>query len=239
MALDSGGSTTLAFDGQVLNAPSGGAQRAVANALMVVYTGVYAPAPRESVVSPNGDGVAEDPELGYKVVTPSKVNARLVGPGDKPVWKDQGRQEPGTYPAGPPVGELENGRYRLLVSAVDDEGVESQAERAFVVNRTLGHLQASPGVLRTTRKRGATLDVSFRLAKAARVAVTVEAAAGGLVDTLASGSRRPSGTVALTWDARTAAGKVVPPGSYVVRVTARNALGTVALTDTVTVRRGR
>src|SRR5690606_14832057 len=87
--------------------------------------------------------------------------------------------------------------------------------------------------------RGATLDVRFRLSRAARVAVTVETAGGGVVDTLASGPRRSTGRVALAWDARSAAGKVVPPGSYVVRVTARNALGTVVLTETVTVRLGR
>ena len=59
MALDSGGSSTLAFEGAVLNSPSDGKERAVSTALMLQYYGVYAPPPLEAVVSPNGDGVAE------------------------------------------------------------------------------------------------------------------------------------------------------------------------------------
>ena len=60
MALDGGGSSTLAFEGTVLNSPSDGRERAVSTALMLQYYGVYAPPPLEAVVSPNGDGVAED-----------------------------------------------------------------------------------------------------------------------------------------------------------------------------------
>ena len=45
MALDGGGSTTLAFDGTVLNQPSDGRERPIATALMLFYSGVYAPPP--------------------------------------------------------------------------------------------------------------------------------------------------------------------------------------------------
>ena len=58
-AFDAGGSTTLAFDGALLNRPSDpGGERAVSTSLQLMYYGVYAPTP-EPVVSPNGDGVAE------------------------------------------------------------------------------------------------------------------------------------------------------------------------------------
>ena len=44
-ALDAGGSTTMAFDGKLLNRPSDpGGERSVAESLAVLYTGVYAPA---------------------------------------------------------------------------------------------------------------------------------------------------------------------------------------------------
>ncbi|MBM3678128.1 MAG: phosphodiester glycosidase family protein, partial [Actinobacteria bacterium] len=50
-AMDSGGSSTLAFDGVVLNTPSDRrGERPVADALMLAYTGVYAP-PGEVVTS--------------------------------------------------------------------------------------------------------------------------------------------------------------------------------------------
>ncbi|HET9438293.1 MAG TPA: phosphodiester glycosidase family protein, partial [Gaiellaceae bacterium] len=60
MALDGGGSSTIAFEGTVLNSPSDGRERAVSTALMLQYYGVYASPPLEPVVSPNGDGVAEE-----------------------------------------------------------------------------------------------------------------------------------------------------------------------------------
>ncbi|MBA2294282.1 MAG: phosphodiester glycosidase family protein, partial [Actinobacteria bacterium] len=68
-ALDGGGSSTLAFDGSLLNRPSDpGGERPVTNTLQLMYYGVYAPAP-DAVISPNGDGVAEQQrQLSYKVV---------------------------------------------------------------------------------------------------------------------------------------------------------------------------
>src|SRR5919202_1397450 len=81
-ALDAGGSTTMAFDGKLLNRPSDpGGERAVAETLAVLYKGVYAPPPALDVVSPNGDGIGERQQLAYKVVRPSTVTASLVGPG--------------------------------------------------------------------------------------------------------------------------------------------------------------
>ena len=48
MALDSGGSTTMAFDGTLLNRPSDGQERRISNALMLEYQGVFAPEPPRS-----------------------------------------------------------------------------------------------------------------------------------------------------------------------------------------------
>ena len=80
-ALDSGGSSTLAFDGKLLNRPSDpGGQRAVKECLCVFYYGVYAPPPSAPVLSPNGDGIDETQALAFKVVRPSTVTATIVGP---------------------------------------------------------------------------------------------------------------------------------------------------------------
>ena len=68
-ALDSGTSTTMAFDGKLINRPSDpGGERGVADGLFVFYYGVQAPAPATDVLSPNGDGVDEAQQLSYKVV---------------------------------------------------------------------------------------------------------------------------------------------------------------------------
>ena len=80
-ALDSGTSTTMAFDGKLINRPSDpGGERGVADGLFVFYYGVQAPAPATDVISPNGDGVDEAQQLSYKVVRPSTVTASLIGP---------------------------------------------------------------------------------------------------------------------------------------------------------------
>src|SRR4029450_12888593 len=97
-ALDAGGSTTMAFDGKLLNRPSDpGGERPVAETLAVLYSGVYAPTPALPVVSPNGDGIAERQQLSYKVVRTSNVTASLVGPGGVTAFTDTGTRIPGIY----------------------------------------------------------------------------------------------------------------------------------------------
>src|SRR5207249_3830151 len=74
-ALDSGGSTTMALDGKLLNRPSdAGGERPVAEALTLFYYGVYAPAATARVLSPNADGVDDTQTLVYKLVRPSTVS---------------------------------------------------------------------------------------------------------------------------------------------------------------------
>lgn len=236
IALDSGGSTTLAFDGDVLNTPSSGSERAVSNALMLFYYGVYAAPPSEPVVSPNGDGVAEKELVSYKVVRPSTVRARLLGPNGKPVWREQVEREPGTYPFEVAREALKEGTWRWVVSAVDSDGVESKIERTFVVNNTLGFLRLSKRAITVTRKRGASLGVTFKLTRRARITVTVTDEYGRLVRTIADKTRK-RGPVQLSWNARAQGGQVVLAGTYEIHVAARNKLGTVELEQAVTVRR--
>jgi flagellar hook assembly protein FlgD len=51
--------------------------------------------------------------------------------------------------------------------------------------------------------------------------------------------RRNAGKQSWRWNGRTAQGRIVPAGTYAVRVAARNALGTVTLDRSVrVVRRG-
>src|SRR5207253_10151998 len=88
-ALDSGDSTTVAFDGQLLNRPSDpDGERSVAEALLVAYSGVYAPPASEPVLSPNGDGVANRKStrlnsshvaISYAVFCLKKKNSRSSG----------------------------------------------------------------------------------------------------------------------------------------------------------------
>jgi hypothetical protein len=232
MSLDGGGSTTLAFDGDILNVPSDGAERPVATSLMLLYYGAYAPAPQNPVVSPNGDGTAEGQRLAYKVVRQSTVDVRLVGPGGGVLWRDQGEREPGTYPLEPDLSGRPEGRWRWVVRATDEQGNASEAQRTFTINKTLGFLELSAERIR----RGRSVGVSFRLAHGARIRVTVEGPGGSSVQTILAGSRRP-GELDVSWNGRTAAGKPAAVGQYTIRVRAENRYGSVQLTDAVLVRK--
>jgi hypothetical protein len=238
-AFDGGGSTTLAFDGKLLNRPSDrGGERPASTALQLMYYGVYAPAP-EPVISPNGDGVAErQRELSYKVVRPSTVTATLVGPGEVPAYTESLAREPGTYPVAFPPAPLDplaeptppaEGRWRLDVSATDDTGQTSTTSQAFTVNSTLGFTRLSRRNL-VVRVRGKqTINAGVTLTRPARVLATVETVSGVQVAAIAL-RRAEAGRFVATWRGTTRGGRSFAyGGSYVVRFRATNGLGTVEL----------
>jgi exopolysaccharide biosynthesis protein len=255
MALDGGGSSTMAFEGTVLNFPSDGRERAVSTALMLQYYGVYAPPPLEDVVSPNGDGVAEEQRLSYKVVRPSTVTASLTAPDGTVPWQESTAREPGTYevvfppltvaPPPPPDGEPlpppaepappAEGRWTLTVSATDDQGLSSTTNRRFAVNSTLASIRVSPPRV-VVRNTGGRAEIRWSQARAARVKVTIETPDGIVVRTVSNVATQP-GEPTVAWDGRAGNRKPVPSGRYVARVAATNELGVVSLTQPLTVKR--
>jgi hypothetical protein len=256
MQLDGGGSSTIAFDGKVLNSPSDGVERPISTALMLQYYGVYAPPPLEAVVSPNGDGVAEAQELSYKLVRPSTVSATLTAPDGSIAWQESGIvREPGTYevafppaplpPPPPPEGQPPlppteplppaEGRWTLTVTSTDDQGLASSTTRRFSVNSTLGSLRVAPARI-VVRPTGGRAMVTWAQARAARVKVTIETREGIVVRTAFNAPLQP-GEQVVTWDGRSRSRKPVAGGRYVVRVSASNELGLVSLVQPLTVRR--
>jgi exopolysaccharide biosynthesis protein/flagellar hook assembly protein FlgD len=240
-ALDAGGSTTVAFDGQLLNRPSDpGGERAVAEALVVAYTGVYAPPPSELAVSPNGDAVSETQTLSYKVVRPSVVTATLIAP-DKTVRPiDSGPRTPGTYKftwTGKTAdGTVEpEGSWRFNVTATDDQGVASSADRIFQLNNTLAALSVQPTAVKL-KKKGTRVVGSFTLAHPALVTATVETAVGIVVRSLSRG-QLAAGQHSVTWNGRNGIGGLAFGGAYRLHVSASNDLGKVDLRAPFTARR--
>jgi exopolysaccharide biosynthesis protein len=230
-ALDSGGSTTVAFDGKVLNRPSDPAgERPVGEALVVGYTGVYAPSPAPTL-SPNGDRVGDREALSYKLVRPATVSAKLVAPDGPARELDAGARAPGMYrvswdgtdAAGAPARE---GTYHWTVSATDDLGRASTADRTFRVDRTLGFLRIG----RNAR------TVAFQLTRDANVRVTIETPGGSILKTVARGQRQ-AGAVTVKWNGRDGRRKRVPAGTYVVHVAATSAVGLSELRVRVRIRR--
>jgi hypothetical protein len=236
VALESGPAATLAMDGKVLNRPAGG-ERPVSELLAVLYTGVYAAPPEPAQLSPNGDGVDESQTFRYRVVRPSAVTANLVDPLGVVRVLETVQRDPGTYQllwAGRKAdGTLElQGRWRWIVTARDDLGRDSVAERPFTLNATLAGLRLAPSVVRA----GSPLRVSFTLAAPASWRVTVESTAGAVLRTYTGTGA--AGPATLTWDGRYRKNALAYSGRHVVRVVATNEFGEAALTAPVTVRRG-
>jgi hypothetical protein len=240
MGLDAGGSSTMAFDGELLNRPSDpGGERAVSEGLFVHYAGVVAAPPAEPVLSPNGDGVAESQALSYKLVRPSTVTVSLIGPDKAQRVLDQGPKAPGvqrftwdgTNADGTPAAE---GTWRLAVAAVDEQGQTTSADRYFSLNRTLGGLAVAPRLVRVGR--GGSLRSTFTLTRPARVTATLRSRTGAVVATIARAVRLRPGTQTLAWNGR-AGRRLVPSGSYVVRIRAASEVGAAELQAPVSIRR--
>jgi flagellar hook assembly protein FlgD len=240
-ALDGGNSTAMAFDGSLLDRPSGpGGEIPIADGLLVYYYGVYAPPPAATVLSPNGDGVDETQTLRYKVTRPSQVTAALVAPDGSVRTLDSGLRQPKVYrfdwdgknADGTPAPE---GAWKLTVAATDDRGRASTTERAFSLNTTLGFLTVPASAV--VRRTGSTLTASFTLAHPAQVQVTLERGSGAVVRTVLRASL-PVGRASVRWDGRDANGVRASAGRYRLRVAATNDLGTVDLSGSVAVTRG-
>ena len=223
-ALDGGGSTTMAFDGQLLSRPSEKTgERPVAEALVVAYTGVYVPPVSEPVLSPNNDGVGDGQSLAYKLVRPSVVQADLEGPNGVTVPIDSGERAPGTYRFTWPGSAAPEGSWRFVVTTTDDTAQPSAAERTFSLNNTLSTLAVRPSVLKL-RPTGTRLTASFALARSARVTATIEKGQGIVIRVLARHSLA-AGKQRLTWNGRAGVGGLAYTGTYQLHVSAVNALG--------------
>jgi exopolysaccharide biosynthesis protein/flagellar hook assembly protein FlgD len=236
--LDAGGSTTMAFDGALLNRPSDGVERPVAEALLVTYYGVYVPFPGTTVLSPNGDGVGEKQTLAYKVVRQSSVTATLIAPDGSTRPVDAGDRAPGTYkftwPGTRSDGSVEpEGKWRFNVNATDTSGQSSSADRLFTLNQTLANLTLS--TTSTTVRSG--LRGTVTLAHPAKVVVTIQTATGIVVRRLARGVDLQPGTYSYGWNGRRDSGVRAFGGRYVFRISATNEFGAVDLTKPFTARR--
>jgi len=229
--LDGGGSSTMAYEGTLLNRPSDpGGERSIAESLSLFYYGVHVPELPLDVASPNGDGVNDRQTLAYKIVRASTVNARLVAPDGSEQPVDVGaKTSVGTYRF-PLAATAPEGVWRFVVDSTDDLGRASHAERSFSLNNTLASLTVG------SVRRGGTVRGSFTLSRAAQVRGTILTASGSPLRSLSARSL-PPGSQTITWNGRSTYGSLVRPGRYQLRVTAQNSVGTVSLTAPFTIRR--
>lgn len=244
-ALDAGGSSTMAFDGQLLSRPSdAGGERAVSEALLFTYYGVYAP-DTEPSFSPNGDGAGDRQRIEYKIVKQSSVTATLTGPDGVARPIDSGDRRPGLYKftfggqRGRRQGQAQpEGRWKWEITATDTEGRRSTAERVFSLNNTLGFLSVNPTRVVVRKKRGGRALIGFTLTRPARISVTIRSKTGQLLRVVRN-ANAPAGKVAVIWDGRYPNKKPVFAGTYVANVVATNSVGRAELARSFQVRRAR
>jgi hypothetical protein len=214
--VDPGDDVTAAFDGRLLNRPSGRVERAVKEALLVQYFGVYAPEPLLPLLT-GEPGLAAEP-ISYKLVRPSTVTAVLVGPDGAPHPLESGvAHAPGTYSFTANTFDHE-GTWRWDVSATDDLGRTSTIERTFRFDTTLQAL----AVPRTARK---TVRVGFTLTRPAQVTLRIEATGGLLLRALPAASLQP-GAEAIRWDGKLPGGSLAFAGTYVAHLLVASDVGT-------------
>jgi len=227
MGLGSGTPAGMAFDGTLLTRPAK-AELPISDALVLSYNGVYAALPSADVVSPNGDGVDDSETFSYKLVVPAQVTASLTGPGGAQITLAQDAEQPGLHTVtwnGQPSTE---GQWKLNVSAADAQGRTTTAERPFLLDDTLGALQASPVNAHIDPKSHGILTATFQLVHPAKVMATIETRTGIVLATLVNAKMQP-GTQKVLWDGRLWTGSLAFTGAYQVHVVAANSIGTVAL----------
>ncbi len=236
-AFDGGGSSTLAFEGTLLNRPSDpGGERPASTSLQLMYYGAFSPAVLP-VISPNGDGADETQRpLSYKLVRPSTVTATLTAPGGAVAFTETGLKEPGSYPvafpplpsdpAAQPTAPAE-GQWQLVVDSVDDQGQKSRAMQRFSVNNTLGFTGLSRRTLVVRQGGKQVIAAGVTLTRPARVVVSVETAAGVRIAPIAL-RQAPAGRLRVEWKG-TIRRSFVYGGLYKIRFRAVNELGAVEL----------
>ena len=222
VGLGSGSPAAMAFDGTLLTKPSSGTEQALGDALVLSYAGVYAAPPSASVLSPNGDGVDDVESLSYKTVRPAHVTAVLTGPaGAKLVLADDQEPAGAHTPTWDGSGAAE-GAWTFAVTAADDQGRTTSAQRTFQLDDTLGALAVAPPA-----------TASFQLTRAAAVVVTAERRNGTVVATLVDSQLQP-GPQSVSWNGKGADGKKLPAGAYELHVVATSAIGRCELSAPIT-----
>jgi flagellar hook assembly protein FlgD len=218
MGLGTGTSAAMAFDGTLLTRAT---EQPIADALMLTYNGVYAAPPASDTLSPNGDGVDDVQTFTYKLVRPSQVTASVIGPGNATVTLAQDAEQPGVHTLQWDGSGAAEGNWRFSVTATDDLGRTTTADRQFALNETLGALTVTAG--------GPGLTATFQLAHAATVTVTVEKGNGIVLATLSSKKLQP-GAQTVTWTGHAGTGDRV-------RVVAVNSIGKATLLSPLVSRR--
>jgi hypothetical protein len=181
-----------------------------------------------AVVSPDGDGYADNATVRYTLSQQSLVTVTLEDDANLPVAAllANVRQSPGPKSLRWLLDTVPDGRYRLTVTARSDSGRNSRLATNLVVMRSLRSLTAEPPTFSPDGDGlGDTITFSFTIAKAGQVAVEIREQGFPLV--LVFSGRLEPGPYTFDWAGRL--GDVfIAPGAYEVWVTVSDDIGIVS-----------
>ena len=182
------------------------------------------------IVSPNGDGYDDVLHGGYTLGTAANVTTTLLDSGGNPVGSVfTGSRSAGRHAFVLRDISLPDGRYTLLLNAMNAAGTVVSGSVSFVVDRTLAFVSSTS--LFMSPNGDGRLDsvvLRYRLLAPADVAVRV-LRNGRVVRTLFGGHVAP-GSYSIPWD-----GSGLRDGSYVVRVQSVDQVATVTEDVPITV----
>jgi hypothetical protein len=220
VGMDGGGSAMMALRDRLVTPWS--SERAIANAVVVVYSGVQLTQPT-AYITPNGDGIDESTRT---VARSAKAGAgRIIladGRGRAIRELYRGPLGPGGYRVDLGARTLRrDGAYRVIARLTPDDGSGATSHtQSVVADRTLGFLK----LRKVGKKPKIQLRIGFRLSRAARVTLLVKDAKGKSVKLLLRNRRAGAGRWSVPWDLKRG-GKPLKPGIYTVIIRARTPYG--------------
>jgi spore germination protein YaaH/flagellar hook assembly protein FlgD len=184
--------------------------------------------------SPDGDGTADSTVIRWSTDEPARSTVRIYhgtrlvrtlggGSGTGGTIRWDGRSASGA--------RVPDGTYRVRITVEDAAGNRRTDGTGIRVDRTAGWLRWTVPAFYPQDLDGLakTAGVSYKLSRSARTTLAIADPAGTVVRVAWSGRLQAAGTVHWTWDGRDDQGVMVPPGSYVVVLTATSANGATTM----------
>jgi N-acetylmuramoyl-L-alanine amidase-like protein len=178
-----------------------------------------------TVLSPDGDGIADTTTVSYTLAGRAAVTATVTDSSGALVSTLFSGQLQGARRQSFPYAAdgLPDGAYVLTVAAAGEDGRTGRLEVPFAVDRTLSGLSLTTQLV-TPNGDGAddTLGIGFSLSVAATVTVQIEQA--GVAAATVFAGELPAGPSQLFWDGNTPTG-AAPDGSYEAAVIVNGPFG--------------
>lgn len=133
MSFDSGGSTSVAINGRLLNQPSDGVERAVGNQLVYFVGNRSNRQPVGAVTVGQRPSGTQVPQLSYTLLRPARIGVSWRDPRGRDYLSATRKATAGVHPLRIPAeAVLRPGRWRVVVTSLDDD---TTTDATFTVAR--------------------------------------------------------------------------------------------------------